>query len=718
MSLPSMIAINALLEREDAVGEPVVYRLLHIDAVQSEVALIDVQDLRAFPVWWPIEQMQADLLAGILCQRADDPFHADTRPDSELSDSARRIRDERWEVIGPLVDPAVGDSADALRASLRGELVRAASAETGRSRDKIYDWMRLYWRGGQTVNALLPAFSRCGAPGAERVAGTKKRGRPRKVLVADAGDQGLNVTTSVLEGILKGARQFLFRKVKGKQLGPKEAHQFTLETYFRKGVVFKDGRLVPLLLRPDECPTLAQFTYWAGKHRTVVEEMKARFSERRFNLRHRPVLGSTEHLSRGPGDLFLIDATVGDIYLLSGMDSQRVIGRPVIYLVLDHWTRMIAGLYVGLEGPSWLGAMMALENAFTDKVEFCRRFGVEIEPDDWPCNHVSRAITADRGEMLSGASDHLVSAFRLRLVNTPAFRADFKSFVESQFRLSNETSIWRQPGWVDKARDRGDPDYRLDATLTLHDFTALMIHLTLLNNRSRGLRAQVPVNFPLPRHVDPTPLDLWEWGTEQGLNLGRVMDRRHVRVNLLPSYEARATREGLSICGGALMYDGETARKQGWFIDVPGRKKVRTTLALDPRDVSVAYLRSDGGSRIETCPLTPKYDLRYRSRMLEEVLDDRERRGIIHRDSGARRAQALAEFHAHEAALEEAAAGRRAEALGGEKVNPIIRGQRDARREERTARRREEAFTPSDHEEVVPTPARVPADDDYVPFPS
>jgi hypothetical protein len=449
--------------------------------------------------------------------------------------------------------------------------------------------------------------------------------------------------------------------------------------------------------------------------------MKGRFSERRFNLRHRPVLGSTEHLSRGPGDQFLIDATVGDIYLLSGMDSRRVIGRPVIYLVVDHWTRMIAGLYVGLEGPSWLGAMMALENAFTDKVEFCRRFGVEIEPDDWPCHHVPRAITADRGEMLSGASDHLVSAFRLRLVNTPAFRADFKSFVESQFRLSNETSIRRQPGWVDKARDRGDPDYRLDATLTLHDFTTLMIHLTLLNNRShrsRGLRDQVPINFPLPRHMDPTPLDLWEWGTEQGLNLGRVMDRRHVRVNLLPSHEARATREGLSICGGALMYDSETARKQGWFIDVPGRKKVRTTLALDPRDVSVAYLRPDGGSRVEICPLTPKYDLRYRGRTLEEVLDDRERREIIHRDSGARRAQALADFHALEAAIEKTAAERRAEALGDDKVAPIVRGQREARREERTARRREEAFTPPELEQPALVPAPVPADDEYIPFPS
>jgi hypothetical protein len=104
--------------------------------------------------------------------------------------------------------------------------------------------------------------------------------------------------------------------------------------------------------------------------------------------------------------------------------------------------------------------------------------------------------------------------------------------------------------------------------------------------------------------------------------------------------------------------------------------------------------------------------------MLDEVLDERERLGIVHRESGPRRAQALAEFHAHEAALQEVAAERRAEASGGEKVIPIVRGQREARREERTARRREEAFTPAVPDEVISPATVIPLHDDYLPFPS
>ncbi len=428
--------------------------------------------------------------------------------------------------------------------------MKAAQLSTGCAWDKLYEWLRLYWRRGQTPNALLPAYGNCGAPGQRRAAGEKKRGRRRKVLGAGGADAGLNVTPEVLNGILQGARRYLYRKHRGRAYGYTEAYQATLENFFREGVLFKDGVLVPIILPPDRCPTYDQFRYWAEEHRSAEETLRARYGERRFNLRSRPVLGSSEHLSRGPGDLYLIDSTVGDLYLVSSIDRRRVIGRPVIYFVIDHWSRMIVGLHVAVEGPNYMGAAMALENAFTDKVAFCERFGRQIEAADWPCAHVCAALTADRAELLSNASNELVPGFFMRLSTTPPYRADFKSYVEAQFRLTNETAIRREPGWVEKARDRGDPDYRLDAILTLHEFTQLMIDLVLLNNRTRGLRDQVPVDFPLSPEGDPVPLDVWEWGTEQGRNMGRAMDAEQVRINLLPTYPATVSRHGVGSSTG------------------------------------------------------------------------------------------------------------------------------------------------------------------------
>ena len=59
------------------------------------------------------------------------------------------------------------------------------------------------------------------------------------------------------------------------------------------------------------------------------------------------------------------------------MDVNKVIGRPVIYAVIDVYSRIVTGLYVGLEGPSWIGAMMALDNMVADKVHFVNSMGLK-----------------------------------------------------------------------------------------------------------------------------------------------------------------------------------------------------------------------------------------------------------------------------------------------------------------------------------------------------
>jgi putative transposase len=717
MSTPAGFPLNVLYEEDDVDGNVVLFRVLHHDWSRGMVAVIAVENARAMPVWRLLSDLEHGAADGTVRLRKDDPYMADTRSDQHLSNSAKRVRDARWKIVAPLVDPDCvpeGDATvDVLHEDLRGRLVSAAQVATGCALDKLYDWLRLYWRRGQTPNALLPDYDRCGGRGKERVPGTAKRGRPRKVLVADGGNTGLNVDREVLNGILKGARRFLYRKHKGRVYGVAEAYQATKENFFRQGVILKDRTLVPLLLPPEKSPTYDQFYYWAEKYRNAEESLIARYGERRFNLRHRMVLDSSESLSRGPGDLYLIDSTVGDIYLVSSLDRRRIVGRPVIYFVIDHWSRMIVGLYVALEGPNYMGAAMALQNAFTDKVSFCTKFGRDIEPEDWPCFHVCRGLTADRAELLSNASDDLVPGFKMRLSNTPPWRADFKAYVEAQFRLTNETGIKREPGWVDKVRGRGDGDYRLDAVLTIWEFTQLLIDLILLNNRSRGLKDQVPPDFPLSRDGDPVPLDLWEWGTEQGRNMGRVMDPERVRITLLPGYDAIASRHGLGIHNRLLCYDSKIARKAGWFLEGTGRESVKVTLKLDPRDISSGYLWLDGGREVERCELTPKYR-RYIGHMLDEVLDERDRLTVGRRNSAGRRDQSRAEFNAHQQKRDENAAAARQEALGGSGVIPITAGIKEARRTERDAIRREEAFTRSDPR---PEPLH-DEDDDYIPFPS
>jgi hypothetical protein len=162
-----------------------------------------------------------------------------------------------------------------------------------------------------------------------------------------------------------------------------------------------------------------------------------------------------------------------------------LIGRPVVYIVVDSFSGMIAGLYVGLEGPSWNGARQALFNAFTSKVEFCAQNGVEINADDWNCHHLPHQIYADRGEMLSLAAEGLSSGLGIEMGTAPPYRPDWKPMVESRFGILNDlTGIrWLPGGVAARDKERGERDYRLDATLNLKEFTQILINCVLHYNR-------------------------------------------------------------------------------------------------------------------------------------------------------------------------------------------------------------------------------------------
>ncbi|UTW70537.1 hypothetical protein KHA80_09280 [Anaerobacillus sp. HL2] len=93
-----------------------------------------------------------------------------------------------------------------------------------------------------------------------------------------------------------------------------------------------------------------------------------------------------------------------------------IIGRPIIYVVIDVFSRLVAGIHIGLEGLSWLGAMMALANTVTDKQKFCAEYGIPISKEDWPCEHLPEVLLADR-EFEGYNVDRLIEAFNMEVEN-------------------------------------------------------------------------------------------------------------------------------------------------------------------------------------------------------------------------------------------------------------------------------------------------------------
>lgn len=630
--------VSMLLEWQSDTETSRIERLLWIDPSYTDVAKIELLNPKALPVWQKCNELEEAIATQQAHVLEIDPYASLLKPEDTIPEKHRERRDRAWEIIAPLVE---NKDANIFFSHGRGTLLNAWVEEIGCTKMTLYKYLRRYWQGGQTSNALLPLFDKCGAPGKERQSREKKRGRPSKISQVTQMSVGVNVDNKIREKFSQGIRKF-YENIQGRTL--QDAFQKTLEKYFHKGYTLSpNGALIPCLPPAHELPTFGQFRYWYEKERDATQALSSREGKRRYNLRHREVLGDSTQIAFGPGSIYQIDATIGDIYLVSSLDRTRIIGRPVIYVLIDVFSRMIAGLSVTLEGPSWLGAMQALENAAIDKVPFCQEYGIEITEEDWPCHHLSEVIIADRGELEGYNADNLVRALNITVSNTPPYRADWKAIVERNFRLSNDKVIHWAPGAVYKPRERGDNDYRLDAVLDLHQFRKLMILATLDHNKDHRMNWYRMDEFMIQEHVEPYPLDLWNWGICNRAGHLRVRSRDILRLNLLPSEQASVTFRGIRFQG--LLYSCDLALQEQWFVRARERGSWKIDVAYDPRSLNNIYLRLNRGQQLECCQLIDA-EQTFRGRDLYETLDHFEIRKQQQEISRSRSQQSRASLNA------------------------------------------------------------------------
>lgn len=320
----------------------------------------------------------------------------------------------------------------------------------------------------------------------------------------------------------------------------------------------------------------------------------------------------------GPGSRYQIDATVADVYLVSRFNRGWIIGRPVIYVVIDVFSRMVAGVYVGLEGPSWLGAMMALANAASDKVAFCREYAISISEEDWACHYLPDAILGDRGEMESRMVEALIANLNVRIENAASYRADWKGIVERHFRTIHTKVKPFVPGFVvPDANKRLGRDYRLDAKLDIHQFTEIVIHCVLHHNNNHYLASYNRDETLVSEDVPAIPAELWRWGIQNRSGRLRSFPEDIVKLNLMPVGPARVAEDGIRF--KSMRYSCEKAIREMWFdrARIKGRSE-KIEVSYDPRTTNYIYIKGQDGRSFEKCYLLDSEE-RYMNKDVAEV---------------------------------------------------------------------------------------------------
>jgi len=651
------------------------YRVLWISEDRQNVFLFNIAT-QAMPESLPYAEVQCLIRNGSLTVQENDPYIKSVR-ESELGEKERAMRDGIWNVVSA----AVTAEPDIYERKLRGAIIAKLESDSGKQRKNLYVYLKTYWKHGKTKNAYLPSYNNCGAPGKVRSAGTSKRGRPSKY-----GGTGINVDENT---------RAIFEKAIRKYYHTREEHTFQyaydmmIAEHYAQYVIQADGKKKAILAPAGQLPTIRQFRYWYHKTHGIKENITQRKGETKFELGHRAVLGKSDHGIMGPGAKYQIDATVGDIYLVSRFNRADIIGRPVIYFIIDVFSRMVAGMYVGLEGPSWAGAMMALANAMGGKAKFCAEYGIEITENEWPCSGVPGAYLADRGEMEGKSVETLINALNVRVEIAQPYRGDMKGIVEQYFNTTNETALIRLPGHVkpDMA-ERGVKDYRLDAKLDIRQLTKILIGCVLHHNNHHLLETYERTADMIADGVVPIPIEIWNWGIAHCSGALRAFPEDKIKLALMPTDTATVTAKGIKYKN--VYYVCERAAKEYWF-EKAKVKSWKVDISYDPRNMDTIYVRNHDGSA-ETCRLS-KWQDKYVGRTLDEILFLHESEKAAQHKNKQKEMAFKAELSA---AIDDVIA--EAEEMARQTVVPKAKSARtksirDNRHNEKAANRRDEAFS-------------------------
>jgi hypothetical protein len=563
-------------------------RVLWISEDNKYIFVIDTKESNAFPLFRKVEEIKDGIIEGGLLKKLSD---SPPKTDGIVSDKAIADKDIAWNIIKDIVNR----EPDIYFDNPRGKLINEVMQKHKISKPSVYKYLRKYWQRGKVPNALLPDFSNCGAKGQSKQ-NKNKNGRPGKYkeLVSKV------VITEDIKKIFRYILQKYYLNQKKNQLP--YAYKMMLREFYLKDTYYENGEEKVILMDTEEIPSINQLRYFLKSEYSPKQITIPRIGKTKYEQLYREMMGNSTSESFGPGSRFQIDATIADVYLISEYNADWIIGRPVVYLVVDVFSRLIAGMYVGLEGPSWIGAMMAIANTSSDKQIYCKEYGIKITKEQWPCEHLPQKLLADRGEFEGYNVERLTNAFNLVPENAAPYRPDWKGIVEKYFDVIQRRVKPLLPGYIEKDfRERGAKDYRLDAKLTLKEFTKIMIAEIIYHNNHHLIKDYPRNKDMIADEVMPIPIQLWNWGIKKSSGKLTYYPPEQIKLNLLPHDIATVTEKGIKY--KKMHYSCDKAMKESWFSAARIKGTWNVDIAYDPRNMSIIYLISNNGMSFEVCRL-------------------------------------------------------------------------------------------------------------------
>lgn len=482
------------------------------------------------------------------------------RLDEDLDAKDNELWAWRKTVAQPMLSPEVLLAALEDTGGL-GPVIRASLEASGCSRAAAYKIWALLSEHGFSELSLQPRFDACGAPGVSRPLkpGGLKSGRRNSKQRVDEPEptpqRGLVEEDTVK--ILCHYRRLA-------KVGQTFASLYLqiIEAAYVTEYRVEDGVRIPVMPPQGTFPNPRQVRHVIDSSVKRLERVLRKTTEGHFNRNLRGMLGRSHDGVAGPGITYAIDSTIGDIHLRSSVNRAWVIGRPILYIIVDVWSTAIVGFYVCLAGPSWNSAKVALFSTVCNHQLLADLWGYEPIQTLYPHPKVPFHLLCDRGEYLSAAANGTYKRLGINAQYAPAYRPDLKGIVEVMHRIAKDQQYEFVPGAINaRLRELELKKDARESALTMREYVqylhGVFAHYNLHANREHRMTVEM-----MAAGVHPSPAGLWRFGYEAGIGGGRHFSQEYFVTNLLPRQTAVARRDGIFL--ESLQYEADIARQQAW----------------------------------------------------------------------------------------------------------------------------------------------------------
>lgn len=465
----------------------------------------------------------------------------------------------------------------------------------GTSPRKLMQLVLLQMLGCGHVNALLPAYGRCGSPGVEKFSKNKVGRRRDAVRQKRSQYNGYVCSKSDRGKLVKGWRDF-------KKPGISEHKAFlraSAQYWPGSEKVSHEGS--DFLLAPQqERPALGQFRRAANRARLTASRIN--MSDIVQHNCKRALRGTARDGIAAVGQVMLVDSTSEDETPVSEYSILDVLPSTWRTVVTDVKSEYIFGVHSGFENVSTLTALLALNNAAENKREFCLFYGIEIEEGEW-YHCVPKRVRTDNGELKSELGIASLNDSEVSLEFTRSFGSSYKGPVEAVHKsLHAHADHTHAASTRGKQRKRGEPDRAKEACRTHYQNMLSVIKAILRHNN------EVPVPHLLTiemrkDNVVPTRRAIYEWCVKMGYVASEPTDIASIKIACLPRLRAVIARDGVHIFDPraenanrhikGLVYSSEWLIESG-LCERGGDKVLSVVVQLDPNDLSRCYLFRQG----------------------------------------------------------------------------------------------------------------------------